>query len=577
MAYTLTHEKSFSRQITEACHKPSLAALALFLIYTFLFVQHGSITTTFVTLLLTLGISFLTYALVSYVCLPYSYTLLTGGITRNLEQKEEMTDLERTKLAGKIMSLPIKLCYVMVFWMMVFAIVLSICFVELLQMAVIRAVCILVPYFFASFFSSLMVYTRAEAVCTEETQQLMVMGIDPEMVRKHPVLGMRLNLRLFYHVILPVSCSLAILGLYCYLDYPRDNSSSLYIFNAAVLAAVSLLECVIVANSFKTHTVEEVVEVNDILETVASGNVDSVLQLPVDLGTELSYTFWCINQLMITLQQRRVFVRGKIRILSDTLDSLANAHQKTMALHTANSATFQKMTQLQQQVQDSFAELQQQQINTDALGNRILSFIDTGRMLMADNTTQLESISQANIETITGIKKVSDQIDSVWRYISIIDDIAEKNRTIAFNTEIESTATGENAENFHIIAAEIRRLASSITESTREIRNRITDIQHSTDNLIITSEGGTEKIREESNLFGSVENSFEALILSGKITDESYEAVSGYIQQELELEKDLVTAYSLYSSCCNQFLQMMDSVGSAVALSQMLVQEEIHD
>lgn len=577
MAYTLNQEKNFTRQVTEACHKPALAALALILAYTFLFVPSGSISSTLITLSETLGISGLTFCLVNYFCLPRDYALFAQGITDSLEEKESMTDQERTALVLKIMSLPIKLCVSMVCWLMVVAAAISACFYYLLDMDLVRACCLLVPYFFGSFFSSLTVYTRVEAYCTEETRKLMLLGIDDDMVRKQKVFGMRLTIRLIYHIVLPVVSSICTILLYIWLNHPKGGSPNMYLFGGMVLIQLSLLECGIAANAFKNHTVEEIKEVNTILETVAEGNVETVLQLPVDLGTELSFTFYRINRLMVTLQERQVASRKRQRKLSEALANLSEMHQKSMSAITSHSSAVENQMQLLQRLQETFSTLQDLQNNTDALGNRILAAIENGRGLMAENTSQLEFISEANIETITGIKKVSDQIDSVWHYISVIDDIAEKNRTIAFNTEIESTATGENAENFHIIAAEIRRLAASITESTREIRNRITDIQHSTDNLIITSEGGTEKIREESELFTQVEDSFEALALSGKVADESYETISDLIRHEVSLEQKLYESFSQYSACYTQLTQKMQTAGSATAICQLLVQEEKRD
>ncbi len=578
MAYMLDKEKNFSQQIVDACHKPALAALALFLIYTILFVQPGMISASFLTIIITKGISISVFFIVNFLCLPYTYGLFSRTITAELTEKEQLDEGRRTRLAMKIMSLPIKLCVTMVFWMLLVAGALCTCYHFFLFMDLFRAIALLLPYFFASFFSSLMVYTREESICTAECQTLMRMGIDDALVHKYQCFGMKISVRVFYHIALPIICTALIIILYSILNYPTDGSTkSLFIFSGTVLVLVSLLQCTVVASALKNHTVKEVADVNNILETVLQGNVDSVLQLPVDLGTELSYTFYCINELIVTLQERRVHSSLVLKNLTESLDVLAMVHRDSIQKYSKESADVEAQIQLVEQIQSTFQKLQQQQKNSDVIGNKILSSIEQGRLLLMENTSHLEAISQGNIETITGIKRVSDQMDSVWQYISVIDDIAEKNRTIAFNTEIESTATGENAENFHIIAAEIRRLAASITESTREIRNRITDIQHSTDNLIITSEGGTEKIREESELFSQVEDSFEALALSGKVTDESYVKIGEYIQQEAEMHQKLLEAFSQYTSSYTRFIKEMENIGSVTAICQLLVQEETHD
>ena len=134
----------------------------------------------------------------------------------------------------------------------------------------------------------------------------------------------------------------------------------------------------------------------------------------------------------------------------------------------------------------------------------------------------MAEISDANLDTITGIKKLSEKIENVWGSINTIESIAEKTRIIAFNAELEASYAGENEEKFHIVANEIRRLASTITDSIKEIKERILAMQHSSDNLIITSEAGTQKVREGSDIYiNMVEEQFNEVKMSSDITAEA--------------------------------------------------------
>ena len=86
---------------------------------------------------------------------------------------------------------------------------------------------------------------------------------------------------------------------------------------------------------------------------------------------------------------------------------------------------------------------------------------------------------------------------------------------------MEASSAGESGKNFHIVANEIRRLVSQILNSVKEIREGITEIQHFSDNLIISSEGGTEKIREGSEQFAQLEEKINELKISSEVTSET--------------------------------------------------------
>ena len=61
-------------------------------------------------------------------------------------------------------------------------------------------------------------------------------------------------------------------------------------------------------------------------------------------------------------------------------------------------------------------------------------------------------------------------------------------RIDAFNAALEASSAGEAGKRFSVVAGEIRRLADSVTDSTREIEAKISEIQDSISRLVITSE-----------------------------------------------------------------------------------------
>ncbi|WP_250666908.1 methyl-accepting chemotaxis protein, partial [Escherichia coli] len=53
----------------------------------------------------------------------------------------------------------------------------------------------------------------------------------------------------------------------------------------------------------------------------------------------------------------------------------------------------------------------------------------------------------------------------------------------------------EAGQRFSVVAAEIRRLADSVTESTVEIENKFNEIQNAINRLVLNAEKGGESIK----------------------------------------------------------------------------------
>ena len=108
-------------------------------------------------------------------------------------------------------------------------------------------------------------------------------------------------------------------------------------------------------------------------------------------------------------------------------------------------------------------------------------------------------------------------------------------------------------KNFHIVANEVRRLAAGITNSVEQIKERITEIQHSSDNLIITSESGTEKIREGLELSEKLKEKFSDIQSSSEITVESALQIKEIIYQQSAAFDQIVTTVRQISAGIENF------------------------
>ena len=168
------------------------------------------------------------------------------------------------------------------------------------------------------------------------------------------------------------------------------------------------------------------------------------------------------------------------------------------------------------------------------------------------NMQQLQEIADTNLSTINGIKDLGEKIENIWSIVSLINSVADQAKIIAFNAELEVNNTNSSGKNFHIVANEIRRLADGIIESTKEIKNRITEIQESSDDLILANENGTEKIQSGVENAKNLEKRFASIKNASEITAESAEKITTIIQQQtVASEQILITLKQIAAGVSN--------------------------
>lgn len=191
------------------------------------------------------------------------------------------------------------------------------------------------------------------------------------------------------------------------------------------------------------------------------------------------------------------------------------------------------------------------------------SDVALGVASIEQNVAQLHAIFDANQQTIEGMKVLSERIESIWDIVTLINNVADQAKIIAFNAELEASSAGEAGKSFRIVANEIRRLSDGIIDGTKEIKERITEIQHSSDSLILASESGTKKINEGYENAKNLGEKFASIKNSAEVTANSAGDITSIIQQQTTASEQILIALKQISAGVENFTVATDNISSS--------------
>ena len=197
----------------------------------------------------------------------------------------------------------------------------------------------------------------------------------------------------------------------------------------------------------------------------------------------------------------------------------------------------------------------------------------TGVTYLEENVNQLAEIAEANQKTIDGIKALGDKIENIWDIVTLINSVADQAKIIAFNAELEASSAGEAGRNFHIVATEIRRLADGIIDGTKEIKTKITEIQQSSDSLILASESGTEKIQNGVENAKGLEERFTRIKNASEITAGSAGEITKIIQQQAMASEQILITLKQIASGIENFSAATENISQASQNLKMIASE----
>ncbi len=391
-----------------------------------------------------------------------------------------------------------------------------------------------------SYFAGLISRNVMAAICKPYAIKLVKDGVDSTFVHGKKLLGTSIAKQLVMFILIPlglttiINTSVIISGLYPFttpMFRPGENFQMRCVFSTVGANAVIMLLLIIIffLNQFfknfgTSHTLEQILYDETVPEDA----------LITDLDDELAYNMYLINEMIQILTQTITSVSdigNRIRNASDELIHISSETESTAVEQSTATreiaSTINENTQLSSTIVAKTDEV-------SSLANKTAMDVEAGSGTLRETIETMQNIKKANESTIQGIHALGARIASVWDIIALINSIADQTKIIAFNTELEATSAEDEEKNFRNVAAEIRRLANNIVESTTDIKKCIGQILTSNDALLYSSASNNEQIEQGMVLSQKLDEKFAAITESSVQNSHACQEITNVIKQQTE-------------------------------------------
>ena len=297
-----------------------------------------------------------------------------------------------------------------------------------------------------------------------------------------------------------------------------------------------------------------------ILNSSANGYKHFIVYCLIAWATSLFEFFIVFRVITKTIQKSEKSISANllaetITLAEATKQSAENSQNQTAAVKEI-VATMHDSTELANDIGEKIKEV-------TSLAEQSRDAVISGNQALQKNVDELLNIKNTNMLTIDGIKELNAKINGIWDIISIINNVADKTKIIAFNAELEASNSGEAGKNFHVVATEIRRLSDNIIDSIKEIRDIITEIQKASDTLIQDSEKGTAQIDSGCESAHDLENKFESIMQSSITTADSSNKILSNVEQLTGASEQIFITLQEIAKGIESFSQNTASISSS--------------
>lgn len=202
---------------------------------------------------------------------------------------------------------------------------------------------------------------------------------------------------------------------------------------------------------------------------------------------------------------------GTLRETASQMSGTAR-HQAEESVRTLSAV--EQLTQGMKQVAETAT-------SSSESAKQVLIATERGRQAVQETVHDMQEIRAAVQRMSKQIKSLGDRSLEISQIVSTIRDIASQTNLLALNAAIEAAGAGEAGARFAVVADQVRKLAESSTQATREIADLVKTIQSETQDAVVAMEHETQAV--------------EAGSASALKTGEVFEDISNIAKRSAEL------------------------------------------
>jgi len=228
--------------------------------------------------------------------------------------------------------------------------------------------------------------------------------------------------------------------------------------------------------------------------------------------------------------------------LHDAAHDILGAVESQVATSSEMSASVAEITSTVEELSASSSQIAEHSHAVVEIANLTYENSKRGSDSMHLVLGKMQDIQGDNQNSLREILELGNRSKEISKVMDIINQVADQTKLIAFNAALEAASAGDAGRRFSVVAAEIRRLADSVTESTGEIETKIGQIQDSINRLVITSEKGANGISAGLNAATETFSNLSEMVDAAAQTTDAAQQISLSTQQQKTASNQVAVA-----------------------------------
>jgi methyl-accepting chemotaxis protein len=334
----------------------------------------------------------------------------------------------------------------------------------------------------------------------------------------------------------------------------------------AMLAAFVIITSVLVR-----RFVAPLNEVVDSVKAACEGEIGRKVEIRTEdeIGTlAMSY-----NQLLDLIVYLIRQTHESSRRLAQSSSEILAATEQQASGSAEQAASIAETTATMEELASTYRQIAENADQVVTMAEASLGSAGSGQQAVLNTLTAMEDIKTRTQTSANKILALGERSQQISQVLAIINSIADQTKILALNAAIEAARAGEAGKGFSVVAIEIRKLAESVVDSTREISSIMTEIQSSANDLVLSTEQELRQVQSGVELAHTTGGSLDRILDLVEQTTVAAKEISAATQQQKSATDQVVRAMREVAAVAQQTAAGSRQVASSAEVLSGMARE----
>jgi methyl-accepting chemotaxis protein len=201
---------------------------------------------------------------------------------------------------------------------------------------------------------------------------------------------------------------------------------------------------------------------------------------------------------------------------------------------------------------------------THQAANETVSLGERGRLAAKEAIARMNEIAGLFCETEEALQNLAQRSKEIGEIVSAIDRFAELTDLLSLNAGIEAARAGEHGRGFAVVAGEVKKLATSSSNSAARVAEVIQQVQDSLQSVAVQMRTGNARLADGLQTISVVQLAVDEMSAVIAHTEELSKGMEGLSQKQLEAHQSIVNSVGEIAGAAEETAAAAEEAAAAV-------------